>query len=161
MRSLGADAVIDYRVEDYTRGGPYDLILDLVAYRSVFAYRRALAPGGRFLAVGGNVRTMLRILTVGTAIARFSGRRMGILVVRCGPAAFEPLAARCQTGEIAIHVDRTFPLSETPGPRAPRRGARARKGGRRAAATLIVHVAPGQATPARPEQDPRSTARAA
>jgi NADPH:quinone reductase-like Zn-dependent oxidoreductase len=114
MRSLGADAVIDYRAEDYTRGGPYDLILDLVAYRSVFAYRRALASGGRFLAVGGNVRTMLRILTVGTAIARFSGRRMGILVVRSGPAAFEPLAARCRTGEIAIHVDRTFPLSETP-----------------------------------------------
>jgi NADPH:quinone reductase-like Zn-dependent oxidoreductase len=114
MRSLGADAVIDYRTEDYTQGGPYDLILDLVAYRSVFAYRRALAPGGRFLAVGGNVRTMLRILTVGTAIARFSGRRMGILVVRSGPAAFEPLAARCEAGEIAIHVDRTFPLSETP-----------------------------------------------
>ena len=53
MRSLGADAVIDYRVEDFTRSGPYDLILDLVAHRSVFAYRRALAPGGRYLAVGG------------------------------------------------------------------------------------------------------------
>ena len=38
--------VIDYRAEDFTRTGPYDLIIDLVARRSVFAYRRALAPGG-------------------------------------------------------------------------------------------------------------------
>ena len=44
MRSLGADEVIDYRSEDFTRRDqPYDLILDLVAHRSVFAYRRALA----------------------------------------------------------------------------------------------------------------------
>ena len=47
MRSLGADEVIDYRRDDFTHGtGPYDLIVDLVARRSVFAYRRALAPGG-------------------------------------------------------------------------------------------------------------------
>jgi NADPH:quinone reductase-like Zn-dependent oxidoreductase len=44
MRSVGADDVIDYRSDDFTRGGPYDLILDLVAYRSVFTYRRSLAP---------------------------------------------------------------------------------------------------------------------
>ena len=56
MRSLGADEVIDYRSEDFTRSDePYDLILDLVAHRSVFAYRRALAPGGRYRCVGGPV----------------------------------------------------------------------------------------------------------
>ena len=43
MRSLGADEVIDYRRDDFTRTDPYDLVLDLVAHRSVFAYRRALA----------------------------------------------------------------------------------------------------------------------
>ena len=47
MRSVGADEVIDYRREDFTRDRqPYDLVLDLVAHRSVFAYRRALARGG-------------------------------------------------------------------------------------------------------------------
>ena len=56
MRSLGADEVIDYRGEDFTRSAePYDLILDLVAHRSVFAYRRALANGGRYRCVGGSV----------------------------------------------------------------------------------------------------------
>ena len=46
MRSVGADAVVDYRSEDFTRTDQrYDLILDLVAHRSMFAYRRALAEG--------------------------------------------------------------------------------------------------------------------
>jgi len=45
MRSLGADHVIDYAREDFTRNGPgYDLILDLAAYRPAFAYRRSLMP---------------------------------------------------------------------------------------------------------------------
>ena len=55
MRSLGADHVIDYTREDFTRNGrTYDLILDLAAHRSVFAYRGSLTPGGRYLYVGGS-----------------------------------------------------------------------------------------------------------
>ena len=66
MRSLGADEVIDYRREDFTRATePYDVILDLVAHRSVFAYRRALARGGRYRCVGGSVPTLMRVVTVG------------------------------------------------------------------------------------------------
>ena len=59
MRSLGADHVIDYAREDFTRNGRgYDLILDLAAYRPAFAYRRSLLPGGRYLYVGGSVATL-------------------------------------------------------------------------------------------------------
>lgn len=113
MRSLGADEVIDYRREDASRGRPpYDLILDLVARRSVFAYRRALAPGGSYRCVGGTVRTMLRILTLGTVVGRLSGRRIGVLSVRPGPEHFEPVARRCLDGELGIHVERTFGLPE-------------------------------------------------
>ncbi|WP_457254255.1 NAD(P)-dependent alcohol dehydrogenase [Pedococcus sp. P5_B7] len=80
MRTLGADEVIDYRGDDFTRGhDPYDLILDLVAHRSVFAYRRALAPGGRYLCVGGSVRALLRVLTIGATAGLVTGRRLGVL----------------------------------------------------------------------------------
>ena len=49
MQSVGADRVIDYRRDDFTRTSQrYDLILDLAAHRSVFAYRRVLAPGGTY-----------------------------------------------------------------------------------------------------------------
>ncbi|MBB5787744.1 NAD(P)-dependent alcohol dehydrogenase [Jiangella mangrovi] len=114
MRSLGADEVIDCRQDDFTRTGPYDAILDLVAHRSVFAYRRALAPGGRYRCAGGPVRTLLRILTVGTVAGLLTGRRLGVLVVRQGPATFEPLARQCLAGDIGIHIDRTFTLDEVP-----------------------------------------------
>lgn len=114
MRELGADEVIDYRADDFTRRGPYDLIVDLVAHRSVFAYRRALAPGGTYLIVGGSMRALLRVLTVGAAIGAMTGRRLGLLAVKQGPEQFGPLAACCADGSVRIHIDRVFSLDEVP-----------------------------------------------
>jgi NADPH:quinone reductase-like Zn-dependent oxidoreductase len=115
MRSLGADEVIDYRCDDFTRGRPpYDLILDLVAHRSVLAYRRALAPGGRYRCVGGSVPALLRVLTIGAAVGLVTGRRLGVLAVKEGPAHFEPLGELCVAGNVTIHIDRTFGLDDVP-----------------------------------------------
>jgi NADPH:quinone reductase-like Zn-dependent oxidoreductase len=114
MRELGADDVVDYHSEDFTRREPYDLVLDLVAHRSMFAYRRALARGGRYLMVGGSVRSLLRVLTVGTVLGLLTGRRLGLLFARQGPAYFVPAAQRCIAGELRIHIDRTFTLDEVP-----------------------------------------------
>lgn len=114
MRGLGADDVVDYRSEDFTRLGPFDLVLDLVAHRSVFAYRRALAPGGRYLCVGGTLRTLLRVVTVGAALGLVTRRRLGLLVAREGPEHFRPVAERCIADDLRIHIDRTFPLDQVP-----------------------------------------------
>lgn len=134
MRSLGADDVIDYRSQDFTRAGPQDLVLDLVAHRSVFAYHRALARGGRYLCVGGTARSLIRIVTVGSILGRLTGRRLGILVVRQGPAHFGPLAEQCVAGDVRIHVDRTFTLDEVP-------AALAHVGEGRALGKAVVQVA--------------------
>jgi NADPH:quinone reductase-like Zn-dependent oxidoreductase len=114
MRSLGADKVIDYRVDDFTRTGPYDLIVDLVARRSVFAYRRALAQGGAYLIVGGTARTLLRVLTIGALIGAVTGRRLSLLAVKQGPEQFAALGACCADGSVQIHIDRVFALDEVP-----------------------------------------------
>jgi NADPH:quinone reductase-like Zn-dependent oxidoreductase len=115
MRSLGADDVIDYRHEDFTRrGGSYDLVLDLVAHRSVFAYRRALNRGGLYRCVGGSVPTLLRVAIVGSVAGRLTGRRIGVLPVKQGPMHFSPLAELCVAGHVGIHIDRTFRLDEVP-----------------------------------------------
>ncbi len=114
MRSIGADEVIDYEKEDFTRAEPSDLILDFVARRSVFAYRRALAPGGRYLCVGGTARALLRVVTVGAALGLLTSRRIGVLAVKPGPAHFEPLAELCVSGEVGIHIDRRFTLDQVP-----------------------------------------------
>jgi len=132
MRSVGADDVIDYRRDDFTRTTqPYDLILDLVAHRSVFAYRRALAPGGRYRCVGGSVRALLRVLTVGSVVGRVTGRSIGVLVVKEGPAHFEPLADLCVAGDIRTHIDSSFTLDEVP-------AALARVGEGRALGKVVV-----------------------
>ncbi len=114
MRSLGAERVIDYRSEDFTRTGPYDLIVDLVARRSVFAYRRALSSGGRYLIVGGTARALLRVVTIGALLGRLTGARLGVLAVRPGPASFTKLEQPVLSGAVRIHVDRTFTLDEVP-----------------------------------------------
>jgi NADPH:quinone reductase-like Zn-dependent oxidoreductase len=134
MRSAGADDVIDYGRDDFTRPEqPYDLILDLVAHRSVFAYRRALAPGGTYRCVGGPVPTLLRVLTVGWVVGRLTGRRIGVLAVKEGPAHFEPLAALCVTGGVRIHIDRVFALEDVP-------AALAHVGEGRALGKVVVEV---------------------
>jgi NADPH:quinone reductase-like Zn-dependent oxidoreductase len=112
MRSLGADEVGDYRRQDFTDFAPFDRILDLVATRSPISCWRALAPGGRYRCVGGAVRSLLPLVSVGPVLGRATGRRLGMLAVEQGPAHFERLAGRCLAGEVTIHIDRTFTLDE-------------------------------------------------
>ena len=104
IRSVGADVALDHRSEDFTRTGQrYDLILDLVAHRSMFAYRRALAAGGRYRCVGGTTRA----LTVGFVAGRATGRRMGVLAVEAGSEHFTPLTDLIVAGDVIVHIDRT------------------------------------------------------
>jgi NADPH:quinone reductase-like Zn-dependent oxidoreductase len=135
MRALGADEVLDYRRDDFTQQEPYDLVLDLVAHRSVLDCRRALAPGGRYRCVGGPVPTVLSVLLAGAVVGRLSGRRIGVLAVKPGPEHFEPLAQRCVDGEVTIHVERTFTLDEVP-------DALAHVGDGRALGKVVVEVVP-------------------
>jgi NADPH:quinone reductase-like Zn-dependent oxidoreductase len=114
MRSVGADQVIDYHTQDFTRLEPFDHVLDLVALRSVFAYWRALAPGGRYRCVGGTSRALLRVVTVGAILGRLTGRSLGVLMVKPGPTHFGPVADLCVSGDIRIHIDRRFGLEEVP-----------------------------------------------
>jgi len=115
MRALGADHVIDYAREDFTRNGRgYDLILDLAAYRPASAYRRALMPGGRYLYVGGSVATLLQVLMIGPVLGRAGRKSIRLLAVRLGVQHLDPLVELIQAGKITTVIDRRFPLSEVP-----------------------------------------------
>ena len=115
MRSLGADHVIDYAREDFTRNGRgYDLVLDLAAYRPAFAYRRSLLPGGRYLYVGGSVATLLQVLLIGPLTGRAEGKKIRLLAVRPGAQHLAPIIELCQAGKIATVIDRRYPLREVP-----------------------------------------------
>jgi len=115
IRSLGADHVIDYTRENFTRNGrAYDLILDLAAYRSPLACRGSLKPGGRYLYVGGSVAALLQALLAWPLTGRAGSRKIRVLPVRLGVQHLAPLVELCQAGKIATVIDRRYPLGEVP-----------------------------------------------
>ena len=116
LRSIGADHVIDYTKQDFTKGGQrYDLILDVVARRSIFAYRRALNPDGVCLFVGGSTATVFQALLLGPLISRTGSQKMGIVMWK--PNEREDLALLAElfeAGKVVPVIDRRYPLSEVP-----------------------------------------------
>lgn len=113
MRSVGADHVLDHTKTDYTKTGSYDLILDLVCERSMFAIRRAIAPGGRYSIVGGSVRALLSALIIGRILST-GGRRMGVLMVRPNKKDLLRVADLVATGELRTTIERSYPLEQVP-----------------------------------------------
>ena len=115
LRSLGADHVIDYTSEDFTRTGHrYHLVLDVIADRSVFAYARALLPGGSCLVVGGAVTVLLQCLTLGPLIRKSTSKRIRVLMVPQNRDDLASITELCEAGKVIPPIDRTYPLSELP-----------------------------------------------
>jgi NADPH:quinone reductase-like Zn-dependent oxidoreductase len=115
MRSLGADHVIDYTRDDFTATGErYDLILDLIAQRSVFACQRALRPQGRYLYVGGSVATLFQVLLLGPAIGRSAGKKLRLLVVQPNLGDLVALTQLWEAGKVVPMIDRRYALREAP-----------------------------------------------
>ena len=115
MRSLGADHVIDYTKADFTASGKeYDLILDMIAHRSVFALPRALRPNGTYYVTGGAVGVIFQTLLLGGLIKRTRGKNIRMLVVPQNRADLLAITALCERGEITPVIDRQYPLHEGP-----------------------------------------------
>jgi len=115
LRSLGADHVIDYMYENYTKiRNQYDLILDLTAYRSVFAYARPLTPNGTFLMVGGSVATIFQILLIGPLIKRTTAKNVRMLIVPQNREDLIAISELCIAGKIRPVIDRTYSFEQIP-----------------------------------------------
>jgi NADPH:quinone reductase-like Zn-dependent oxidoreductase len=115
LRSLGADHVIDYTRQDFTKSGnQYDLILDVIAHRSVFSYQRALKPTGTFFCVGGSAATLFQVLLLGPWIKRITGKNLRILVVPQNRNDLLSITKLCEAGQVVPMIDRRYSLSEVP-----------------------------------------------
>jgi NADPH:quinone reductase-like Zn-dependent oxidoreductase len=115
LRSLGADHVIDYTQENFTRNRKqYDLILDVIAHRSVIALKRALKRNGTYFVVGGSVATLFQVLLLGPLIKRLEGKNLLVLMVQRNHQDLVAITDLCVTGKIVPVIDRTYSLSEVP-----------------------------------------------
>ena len=115
LRSLGADHVIDYTREDFTKGGErFDLILDLIAHRSAFAYARALKPNGTYYFTGGSVATIFQILLLGPLIKRITSKNVRMLPVPQNREDLIAITELCTAGKVRPVIDRTYSFDEIP-----------------------------------------------
>ena len=116
LRSIGADHVIDYTQEDFTKSGQrYDFILEVVASRSIFDYKRALSPKGIYVMVGGSLAAILQGFLLGPLISMTGSKKMGSVMWK--PNNQEDLAILEElfaAGKVVPVIDRTYPLSEVP-----------------------------------------------
>lgn len=115
LRSLGADYLIDYRKEDFTKTGKqYDLIIDMKAERSIYAYKQSLAPKGTFTMIGGSIRRMFQMAFMGSIIAKFTNKKMGILMHKPGRENLNKLKELYEKGIIKSIIEKTYTLEEVP-----------------------------------------------
>jgi len=111
VRTLGADHIIDYTQEDFTRNGEtYDLILDVKAFHSAFDYKRALSPDGTYVMMGGP--SVLPIMLLGAWLSLTGKKRMGLLLLQpnMGMAMMNRLF---ESGKVMPIIDRSYPLEKT------------------------------------------------
>ena len=118
VRSIGADHVIDYTREDFTRSGQtYDLIVDNAASRSLMAVRRALAPTGTAVMVGaskGNWIGPIARMLVGQQLSRFGDKTFRSMLTDIERDDLLFLKDLVQAGRVTPVIDRRYPLSEVP-----------------------------------------------
>ena len=110
MRSMGADYVIDYMLEDFTKNGQhYDLIFDNATYRSLSDYKRALSPGGIHVMVGGESFSIFQAMLV----AMTGSRKFGILLHKANKG-LDTMKELLEAVKVVPVIDRCYPLSEAP-----------------------------------------------
>ena len=111
----GADHVIDYTREDFTRRGQrYDLIFAPNAYRSIFDYRRALGPNGIYVMAGGGSLQVLQAILLGPLLSRIGRRKMCFIGAKIKKADLVLLKELLEAGEIVPVIDRRYPFSGVP-----------------------------------------------
>jgi NADPH:quinone reductase-like Zn-dependent oxidoreductase len=121
VRSIGADHVVDYTSQDFSRNGQrYDVVFDLVGNRSLTDCRRALTPDGTLVLSGGGVSEggsfvgPMALFIKGQLLSRFVGHRLLSLTEKPSRENLAALGELIESGAVTPVVDRTYPLSDVP-----------------------------------------------
>lgn len=110
-RSMGADHVIDYTREDFTKNGQrYNLIFAANAYHSIFDYRRALTEDGIFVMAGGGLTQIFQAMLLGPILSRIGGKKIRSFTARINKKDLDVLKDLLESGKIVPVIDRRYPL---------------------------------------------------
>ncbi|HEX9611987.1 MAG TPA: NAD(P)-dependent alcohol dehydrogenase [Candidatus Bathyarchaeia archaeon] len=115
VRKLGADHVVDYAKEDFTRNGQrYDLIVDIAAAHSISDYKRMMNPNATFVLVGMRDKILRRLLSfiVRSKLSR-GDKKFVFFVAKSNQEDLVVLKELMEAGKIVPVIDRRYPLGET------------------------------------------------
>ena len=116
---MGADHVIDYTQEDFTRNGKrYDLILAVNGYHPIFAYRRALNPTGVYVLVGASsahlLQTLFQAMLLGPLLSKTGGQKMSFMeIAKVNQKDLVTMNELFEAGKVVPVIDRCYPFHET------------------------------------------------
>jgi len=115
VRSIGADQVIDYTQEDFTKNGQrYDFIFAVNGYHSIFDYKRALSPKGVYVMIGGSMAAMIQAMLLGPVISMTGRQKMGSMgVAKPNQKDLVFMKELLEAGKVKPVIDRRYPLGET------------------------------------------------
>ena len=115
VRSIGADQVIDYTREDFTKNRErYSLILDTAGYRSISDYKRALSPKGIYVRVGGSTAHYFQTMFLGPWLSMTGSKKMGNFLVKPNKKDLEFMKDLLEASKVVPVIDRRYLLSEVP-----------------------------------------------
>jgi NADPH:quinone reductase-like Zn-dependent oxidoreductase len=113
--SLGADHVIDYTREDFTKNGiQYDIILAANGYHPIRHYQRALGPNGVYVMIGGTMKQLMEALTLGPWLSMFGKKKMGNLLAKPNQKDLMFIGELLEKGTVVPMIDRCYPLKDVP-----------------------------------------------
>ena len=115
VRSLGADHVIDYKQEDFTKNGEqYDLILAANGHHSISDYKRALSPNGIYVCSGGSMTQIFQGMLLGPWMSMNGNQKMGSLLAKPNKDDLAFMRELIEAGKVVPVIDKRYPLSEVP-----------------------------------------------
>lgn len=115
LQALGIEKVIDYRQHDFVDGQQhYDVIFGVNGYRSLRDYKRALAPKGQYVAIGGTLRQTFEGLLLGSLYSLSGDKKLGSMgVAKPNQDDLHLITEMIEAGAIKPIVDRCYPLAQT------------------------------------------------
>ena len=115
-RSIGADHVIDYTQEDFTKNGQlYGLILAVNGHHPILDYRRALSPNGICVVAGGPLSQVFQVMLLGPLVSRIGSKKIGFMgIATTDQKDLVVIRELLEAGKVVPVIDRYYPLSEVP-----------------------------------------------
>ncbi len=113
VRSLGADHVIDYKKEDFTKGAEkYDLILAANGYHFILDYKRALTSNGTYVCAGGKMKQIFQGLILGAILSKFGSQKLTSYLAIPSKERLDYMTHLIEAGHVKPVIDRCYPLAE-------------------------------------------------